>query len=85
MIDLASVPATQQPISPMMVWATTMDVVTAATDGGLLTPLRESAMSGANAQNGTIHKRMRNTPTRSRNRDGPADFVLSVVDDSSRM
>ena len=67
-----------------MVCTTTMVVVTAATDGGLLSPLRECAMRGANAQNGTIHKRMRNTPTRRRNGDRPADFVSSV-DDSSRM
>jgi hypothetical protein len=69
----------------MIVCTTTMAVVTAATDGGLLSPLRESAMRGANAQNGTIHKRMRNTPTRRRNGDGPADFVFSVVDAPSRM
>jgi hypothetical protein len=37
-------------------------------------------MRGANAQNSTIHKRMRNTPTRRRNGDGPADFVSSVTD-----
>jgi hypothetical protein len=30
-----------------------MAVVTSATDGGLLTPLRECAIAGANAQNGT--------------------------------
>jgi len=85
MIDLTCVPATQKPSSPRMVCTTTMVVVTAATDGGLLSPLRECAMRGANAQNGTIHKRMRNTPTRRRNGDGPADFVSSVVDDPSRM
>ena len=62
MIDLTSVPATQHPSSPMTVCTTRMVVVTAATEGGLLSPLRESAMRGANAQNGTIHKRMRNTP-----------------------
>jgi hypothetical protein len=61
MIDLTSAPATQNPSSPMMVWTTTMAVVTAATDGGLLLPLRECAMGSANAQNGTIHMRMRNT------------------------
>jgi hypothetical protein len=33
MIDLTSVPATQNPSSPMMVCTTTMAVVTAATDG----------------------------------------------------
>jgi hypothetical protein len=43
-----------------MVCTTTIVVVTAATDGGLLRPLRESATRGANAQNGTIHRRMRN-------------------------
>ena len=85
MIDLTAVPATQNPSSPKMVCSTTMVVVTAATDGALLSPLRESAMRGANAQNGTIHSRMRNTPTRRRDRDGPADFVSSVVDDPSRM
>jgi hypothetical protein len=42
-------------------------------------------MRGANAQNGTIHRKMRNTPTRRRNGDGPADFVSSVVDDPSRI
>ena len=85
MIDLTSVPATQNPRSPRMVCTTRMAVVTAATDGGLLSPLRESATKGANAQNGTIHKRMRNTPTRRRNGDGPADFVSRVVDDPSLM
>jgi hypothetical protein len=39
MIDLTSVPATQNPSRPMMVCTTTMAVVTAATDGGLLSPL----------------------------------------------
>ena len=85
MIDLTCVPATQNPSSPMMVCTTTMVVVTAATDGGLLSPLRESAIRGANAQNGTIHSMMRTTPTRKRNGDGPADFVSSVADDASRM
>jgi hypothetical protein len=42
-------------------------------------------MRGANAQNGTIHRRMRNTPTRRRNGDGPADFVSPVADDPSRI
>jgi hypothetical protein len=41
--------------------------------------------AGRQSQNGTIHKRMRNTPTRRRNGDGPADFVSSVIDDPSRM
>ena len=63
MIDLTSVPATQNPSSPRMVCTTTMAVVTATTDGGLLSPLRECAMGSANSQSGTIHKRMRNTPT----------------------
>ena len=85
MIDLTSVPATQNPSSPMMVCTMTMVVVTAATDGGLLSPLRECAMWGANAQNGSNHRRMRNTPTRRRNGDKPADFVPSVVDVPSRM
>jgi hypothetical protein len=82
MIDLTCVPATQNPRSPRMVCTTTIVVVTAATDGGLLSPLRESAMRGANAQNGTIHRRMRNTPTRRRNGDMPADFASSVDDPS---
>jgi hypothetical protein len=85
MIDLTSVPATQNPSSPMMVCTTTMAVVTAATDGWLASPLRECAMGSANAQNGTIHRRMRNTPTRRRNGDRPADFVSSVADDPSRI
>ena len=85
MIDLTAAPATQNPSSPMMVCTTRMVVVTAATDGGLLSPLRECAMWGANAQNGTIHKKMRKTPTRRRNGDGAADFVSSVMDDPSRM
>jgi hypothetical protein len=84
MIDLTCVPATQKPSSPRMVCTTTMVVVTAATDGGLLSPLRESAMRGDKAQNGTIHKRMRNTPTRRRSGDMPADFASSV-DDPSRI
>ena len=84
MIDLTAAPATQNPSSPMMVCTTTMAVVIAATDGGLLSPLRECAMGSANSQNGTIHKRMRNTPTRRRNGDGPADFASSVLDDPSR-
>ena len=82
MIDLTCVPATQNPSSPRMVCTTTIVVVTAATDGGLLSPLRESAMRGANAQNGTIHRRMSNTPTRRRNGDMPADFASSVDDPS---
>jgi hypothetical protein len=84
MIDLTSVPATQNPSSPMMVCTTTMAVVTATTDGGLLRPLRECAMGSANIQNGTIHSRIRNTPTRRRNGDRPAAFASSV-DDPSRM
>jgi len=84
MIDFTSVPATQNPSSPMMVCMTTMAVVTAATDGGLLRPLRECAMGSANTQNGTIHRRIRNTPTRRRNGDRPAAFASSV-DDPSRM
>src|SRR5207342_1141319 len=84
MIDLTCVPATQNPSSPMIVCTTRMVVVTAATDGGLLSPLRECAMGSANSQNGTIHRRTRNTPTRRRNGDRPADFASSV-DDPSRM
>jgi hypothetical protein len=64
MIDLTSVPATQSPSRPMIVCTTTMTVVTAATDGGLLSPLRECAMSGDSAQNGSNHKMMSATPTR---------------------
>ena len=82
MIDLTCVPATQNPSSPRTVCTTRMVVVTAATDGGLLSPLRECAMGSANSQNGTIHKRMRNTPTRRRNGDMPADFASSVADPS---
>src|SRR6478735_6492851 len=81
MIDLTAAPATQNPSSPMMVCTTRMAVVTTATDGGLLRPLRECAMGSANSQNGIIHRRMRNTPTRRRSGDGPADFVSSVLDD----
>jgi hypothetical protein len=45
MIDFTSVPATQNPSSPRIVCTTTMAVVTAATDGGLLlSPERECAM-----------------------------------------
>ena len=84
MIDLTAAPATQNPSSPMMVCTARMIVVTSAADGELLPPLRESAIRGANAQNGTIHRRMRNTPTRRRNGDGPADFASSVLDDPSR-
>ena len=39
-------------------------------------------MGSANSQNCTIHKRMRNTPTRRRNGDMPADFASSVDDPS---
>src|SRR4249920_1899700 len=85
MIDLTCDPATQNPSSPRMVCTATMAVVTAATDGGLLSPLSEFAMRGDKAQNGTIHKRMRNTPTRRRNGDMPADFASSVLDDPSLM
>jgi hypothetical protein len=46
MIDLTAAPATQNPSSPMMVCTTTMAVVTAATDGGLLSPLRECRDAG---------------------------------------
>jgi hypothetical protein len=44
MIDLTAAPATQNPSSPMTVCIATMIVVTSATDGGLLPPLREFAM-----------------------------------------
>jgi hypothetical protein len=80
MIDLTSVPATQDPRRPIMVCTMTMVVVTAATDGGLLSPLREFAMTGASAQNGSHHKMMSNTPTRSRKGDGSTDSVSPVVD-----
>ena len=69
MIDLASVPATQDPSRPMMVCTATMAVVTAATDGGLLSPLSDCAMYGASAQNGINHMSMSDTPTRRRNGD----------------
>ena len=85
MIDLTCVPATQNPSSPIIVCTTTIVVVTAATDGGLLSPLRESAIRGARSQNGAHHMMMSNTPTRRRNGDIPADFAPSVVDDPSRM
>ena len=39
-------------------------------------------MGSANSQNGKIHKRMRNKPTRRRNGDMPADFASSVDDPS---
>jgi len=78
MIDLTSVLATQNPSGPRMVCTTRMVVVTAASDGGLLSPLREFAMKGANAQNGTIHRRMSNTPTRRRKGTGqPISCPLS--------
>jgi hypothetical protein len=62
-----------------------MAVVTSATDGGLLTPLRECAIAGANAQNGTNHRRMKSTPTRSRKGDMAADFAFSLVEVPSGM
>src|SRR5215203_3323997 len=85
MIDFTSVPATQNPSRPKIVCTTTMAVVTAATDGGLLSALRECAMYGASVQNGINHKRMSSTPTLRRNRDTPADSGLSVVDVPWRM
>jgi hypothetical protein len=69
----------------MIVCMTTMAVVTSATDGGLLSPLRECAIAGANAQNGTNHRRIKSTPTRSRNGDMAADFAPSLVDVPSGM
>jgi hypothetical protein len=42
MIDLTSVPAIHNPSNPMIVYTTTMVVVTAATDRGLVSPLREA-------------------------------------------
>jgi hypothetical protein len=68
-----------------MVCTTTMAVVTAATDGGLLSPLRECAICGASAQNGINHKIMSATPTRRRDGDGPTDSASWVVDVSWRM
>jgi hypothetical protein len=59
---------------------TTVAVVTAATGGGLLSPLRKCAMRGASAQNGINHNRMSDTPTRRRNGDRPADSVSLVAD-----
>src|SRR5687768_10766609 len=85
MIDLTSVPATQNPSRPRMVCTATMAVVRAATDGGLLNPPRECVMRGASAQNGNNHRRMSDTPTRRRNGDGPADSVSSVVEAPGRM
>jgi hypothetical protein len=85
MIDLTSVPAIQDPNRPMIVCMTTMAVVTSATDGGLLSPLRECAIAGANAQNGTNHTRMKSTPTRRRNGDIAADLASSLVDLPSGM
>ncbi len=78
MIDLTSVPATQDPSSPMIVCRTTMAVVTSATDGGLLSPLRECAMAGANAQNGTNHRRnAEHTQTQPQWRHGSRFRVLA--------
>src|SRR6478736_4345957 len=85
MIDLTSVPATQDPRRKMSVCRTTMAVVKTETDGGLLSPLRECAISVANAQNGTNHMRMKSTPTRSRKGDMAADFAFSLVDVPSGM
>src|SRR5512133_2866150 len=79
MIDLTSVPATQDPKRPRMVCTTTMVVVTAATDGGLLSPLRERVISGPSAQNGINHKIMSATPNRRRNGDTPADSASLMV------
>ncbi len=64
----------------MIVCTTTMTVVTAATDGGLLSPLRECAMSGDSAQNGSNHKMMSAAPTRKRNGEMPTDSASLVVD-----
>jgi hypothetical protein len=69
MIDLTSVPAIQNPSNPTIVCTTTMVVVTAATDGGLLSPLSKCVTLGAKAQKGNSHKRMRSTPARNLNRD----------------
>jgi hypothetical protein len=80
MIDLTSVPATQNPSRPMMVCAATMAVVTAAAEGGLLSPARECAIRGPSVQNGINHKRMSDTPTRRRNGDTSADSGSLVVD-----
>src|SRR5215211_3684327 len=84
-IDLTSVPATQNPKRPMTVCTTAMAVVTAATDGGLLSPLSECAISGPSAQNGSNHKIMSATPNRRRNGDSPADSASLAVDAPSRM
>src|SRR5215218_5738464 len=80
MIDLTSVPATQNPSRPMMVCAATMAVVTAAAEGGLLSPARECALRGPSVQNGINHKRMSDTPTRRRNGDTSADSGSLAVD-----
>jgi len=68
-----------------MVCTTTMVVVTAATDGGLLSPLRECAMKGASAQNGNNHEMIITAPTRRRVGDRPADSVSPVVGFPCRM
>jgi hypothetical protein len=53
--------------------------------GGLAKSAKECAIAGANAQNGTNHRRMKSTPTRSRNGDMAADFAFSLVDVPSGM
>ena len=63
-----------------MVCTATIAVVTAATDGGLLSPLSDCAMSGASAQNGINHMSMSDTPIRRRNGDRSVDSVSLVVD-----
>ena len=84
-IDLTCVPATQNPKRPMTVCTTAMAVVTAATDGGLLSPLSECAISGPSAQNGINHKIMSATPNRRRNGDKPADSASLVLGAPWRM
>jgi hypothetical protein len=79
-IDLTSVPATQSPKRPRMVCTATMAVVTAAADGGLLSPLSACAISGPSAQNGINHKITSTTPNRRRNGDGPPDSASLVGD-----
>ena len=66
-LDLCS--GDPDPEQAEMVCTTAMAVVTAAPEGGLLSPLRECAMYGASAQNGINHNRMSDTPTRRRNGD----------------
>lgn len=64
---------------PMIVCAMTIAVVTAATEGGLLNELIESAMYGESAQNGSHHKTTRDTPSRSRRAETVAVSCSSMM------